>query len=72
MIFDPHLVDRIRATVTNHKATITGQAEHSMCDILLMEAAERIDYLEKKVDELEERVAIMSEDMYKSSEIRFP
>lgn len=34
-------------------------------DLLLMEAADRID-------ELEERVAIMSEDQYKSSEIRFP
>ena len=30
-----------------------------------MDAADRID-------ELEERVAIMSEDQYKSSEIRFP
>ena len=34
-------------------------------DLLLMDAADRID-------ELEERVAIMSEDQYKSSEIRFP
>lgn len=36
-----------------------------VCYHLLKEAAD-------KIDELEERVAIMSEDQYKSSEIRFP
>ena len=72
MIFDPYMVNRIRETVTKHKQSVTSQAVHSVCDILLMEAAERIDYLEKKVDDLEERIAIMSEDQYKSSEIRFP
>ena len=42
-----------------------GAILHWQVNTLLMDAADRID-------ELEERIAIMSEDQYKSSEIRFP
>lgn len=72
MTMNPYIVDRIRSMVTRHQQEPAGETEHSLCDVLLMEAAERIEYLENKVEDLEERIAIMSEDQYKCSEIRFP
>lgn len=56
---------KIREFVMNHRDNQTIAQMFWRSDLLLMEAANRID-------ELEERVAIMSEDQYKSSEIRFP
>ena len=56
---------KIREFVMNHRSNQTIARMYWRSDLLLMEAANRID-------ELEERVAIMSEDQYKSSEIRFP
>lgn len=41
-------------------------------DQLMMEAADRIEELETENERLQERIDIMSEDQYKSSEIRFP
>ena len=57
--------DRIREYVNGHRDVELIAKLYWRSDLLLMEAADRID-------ELEERVAIMSEDQYKSSEIRFP
>ena len=57
--------DKIREFVISHRDNQTIAQLFWRSDLLLMEAADRID-------ELEERVAIMSEDQYKSSEIRFP
>ena len=56
---------KIREFVMAHRDNQTIAQMFWRSDLLLMEAANRID-------ELEERVAIMSEDQYKSSEIRFP
>ena len=56
---------KIREFVMGHRDNQTIAHMFWRSDLLLMEAANRID-------ELEERVAIMSEDQYKSSEIRFP
>ena len=55
--------DRIRTFVEKSKVHLGMYMP--VCYQLLEEAAD-------KIDELEERVAIMSEDQYKSSEIRFP
>lgn len=41
-------------------------------DQLMIEAADRIEELEAENEQLQERIDIMSEDQYKSSEIRFP
>ena len=57
--------DRIREHVKSHRDNETVAKLYWRSDLLLMDAAD-------KIDELEERVAIMSEDQYKSSEIRFP
>ena len=57
--------DKIRAFVNSHRENREIAKAFWQADLLLMNAADRID-------ELEERVAIMSEDQYKSSEIRFP
>lgn len=57
--------DKIRAFVNSHRGNMEIAQAFWQIDLLMMEAADRID-------ELEERVAIMSEDQYKSSEIRFP
>lgn len=57
--------DRIREVVNSHRAIKREAMVFWEADMLLLNAADRID-------ELEERVAIMSEDQYKSSEIRFP
>lgn len=57
--------DQIREFVNSHRGNREIAKAFWRADLLLMDAADRID-------ELEERVAIMSEDQYKSSEIRFP
>lgn len=57
--------DKIREVVNSHRAIKHEAMIFWQADMLLLDAADRID-------ELEERVAIMSEDQYKSSEIRFP
>jgi hypothetical protein len=56
---------RIREFVADHRWNMNIAATFRKADMLLAEAADRID-------ELEERIAIMSEDKYKTSEIRFP
>lgn len=38
----------------------------------IRDAITLIELYERKIEDLEERIAIMSEDQYKSSEIRFP
>ncbi len=57
--------DKIREYVADHRENMEIAQLFWKADMMLMEAADRID-------ELEERVAIMSEDSYKSTEIRFP
>ena len=57
--------DKIRAFVNSHRGNMEVAQAFWQIDLLMMEAADRID-------ELEERIAIMNEDQYKSSEIRFP
>ena len=60
--------DRNARTIQDKIRKYLSDQEHycgPYCYTLLKDAMDRID-------ELEERVAIMSEDQYKSSEIRFP
>lgn len=56
---------KIREFVNEHREKAEIAMVFWKSDMLLAEAADRID-------ELEERIAIMSEDKYRSSEIRFP
>ena len=55
----------IREFVAGHRLNMGISQMFWKADMLMAEAADRID-------ELEERIAIMSEDSYKSTEIRFP
>lgn len=57
--------ERIREFVKGHRDNMEVAKAFWQLDLLMMDAA-------NKIDELEERIAIMSEDQYKSSEIRFP
>ena len=56
---------KIREFVNEHRDKMEIAMVFWKSDMLLVEAADRID-------ELEERIAIMSEEKYKTSEIRFP
>lgn len=56
---------KIREFVNEHRDKMEFSLIFWKSDMLLAEAADRID-------ELEERIAIMTEDKYKTSEIRFP
>ena len=56
---------KIREYVADHRGNMETASMFWKADMLLAEAADRID-------ELEERIAIMSEEKYKTSEIRFP
>lgn len=56
---------KIREFVNEHRDKMEIAMVFWKSDMLLAEAADRID-------ELEERIAIMTEDKYKTSEIRFP
>lgn len=62
---EKRIQERLRDMAYAHRSDKDIAMALWQTDMLLMEAADRID-------ELEERVAIMSEDQYKSSEIRFP
>ena len=64
--------EKIRAVVIEHHGNIHVAQKFCRTDLLLMEALEVIEKQEKLIDELEERIDILSEDQYKSSEIRFP
>lgn len=64
--------EKIRSVVIERHGKIDVAQTFCRTDLLLMEALEVIEKQEKQIDELEERIDILSEDQYKSSEIRFP
>lgn len=64
--------DQLRNAVLAHRGIPEVAKALWQIDMLMMKAADKIEALEKANEDLEERIAIMSEDQYKSSEIRFP